>query len=483
MAVDLRNVAHVGTAPVARQPAGKDFAIAVMPFLNLTGDPERESLSDGLTEELIHTLSRVRDLDVISSGKMFQYKGTRVDAREIGRELHASEIIEGSIRESGSRVRTTVQLSDASTGDQLWSARYERELTDIFALQDEMAQKIVNTLLIRFGARRFEHKPAFADSDAHRLLQEGRDLCRMLTPANVSAALRKFKEAAERAPDFTEAHVALAIMYLQCGISGAEPPRECWAKARAAAERALQLDAAFALAHACLGVVHAVADWDWSDVKREFDAALALGPNEPLVASWYSGYYLQPQGQFDEALEEELRSIVLEPSSPLFHASAARCCVHMGRYEDAARHAHDALRASPWSVEPRKIIATVQMALHTPADAIATLEAAYVRQPEDSETLGLMVAAYGPAGQGGRAQEVFEELTAMSCRRYVAPSGLACAAFGVGRDDAGFDWLEKSIKARETIAVLLRASALFERIRLDPRYIDLLRSTQLPVAA
>src|SRR5262249_25548047 len=151
-------------------------------------EPERSALGDGLTEELIHKLSMVRDLNVISSGTMFQYKDKRMNIRDVARELRASEIIEGSVRLSGNRVRTTVELTDASTGDRLWSARYERELTDMFALQDEIAQKIVSTLLVRFGARRSQYRGT-ADPEAGRLFQEGRALLQTLTAANTAEAL------------------------------------------------------------------------------------------------------------------------------------------------------------------------------------------------------------------------------------------------------------------------------------------------------
>lgn len=456
---------------------GKPSSIAVLPFANLSRDPEYEYFSDGLTEELINTLSRVEGFRVVSRTSVFQFKGAAADIRELGRKLNVGSVLEGGVRATGSRVRITAQLVNVADGYQLWSRRYDRDLNDIFAVQDEIAQNIATKLQGRLteGERKPLVKQMTADPEAYQLYLKGRYHCNHRTQTGLERGIELLRKAFDRDSSFAQAQVGLAEAWLLRGFWGLAPPGEAWPHSMAAAQKALELDDRLAEAHAARASILAVRDWDWTGAKREFERAIELSPNEPWVLSWYSSLYLTPTGKLEEAFETFRRCLEFDPLSPSHNASVSWIYTYTGRLEEAVRQAREAIELAPSFLENYWALAAACLQRGDIDEALHALQTAYGISRENSLTLALLVRAMKAAGRDAEAQRSLGRMQSLSRSHYVSPAHLAAAHIALGEADDAFQRLDQACETREVMLVYLKVAPTFAPIRSDPRYEQLLR--------
>ena len=385
----VRRVEHVRESP----------SIVVLPFANLSRDPDREYFGDGLTEELINAFSHVDGIRVVSRTTAFQFKGKASDVREIGRKLKVRTVLEGSIRTSGGKVRITAQLVNVADGYQIWSGRFDRELDDIFAVQDEIAQTIVDTLRKRFGEKKALVKKPTEDKEAYHLYLKGRHHCENWTYTGLGRGIELFRAALAKDGSFAQAQVGLAEAYLLRGFWGLMPPREAWSEVRSAARQALSIDDELAEAHAAHGAMLAIEDWDWVQAREEFERAIELDPGDSWIRSWYASVYLVPAGRIEEALRQQSRSVELDPLSPSYNAGLAWIHAYLGNLEESERVARDAVELAPSFLENHWVLVSTLLRRNRVDDALRELEITYGIARESSFTLALLVRAMMLAGR------------------------------------------------------------------------------------
>ena len=457
-------------------------SIAVMPFVSISSNPENEYFSTGLTDELIHALASVEGLRVVSRTTMFQFKGRPVDIREVGRGLHVSAILEGSVRAVRNKVRIATQLVNVTDGYQLWSEEYDRQLDDIFAVQDEIAQNIVRTLTLRFREKQKGPlvKPGTRNPRAYRRYLKGRHHCNNWTPESVEKAIQYFRKALQLDPRYAQAQAGLAEAHMLKGRWGLIPPREAWAAAKEAAQAALLIDDGLAEAHACLAAVWAASEWNWTEAERGFKLALGMNQGDPLLRSWYGGFYLVPHGLLEEALQNEKRLLDLDPLSPVVNNSLAWGHFLLKQYEAALQQAQTALELSPFMIEPYWTLGLSYLALGRREEAIKNLEKARSLAPDNTFTLSLLIRGYAAVDRQADASQLSTHLQELSRRRYVSPTHLAWGCLALNQTDRAFEWLDRACEVREVMLLYLNVLPMYDGIRSDPRFGELVRRIGLP---
>jgi len=467
--------------PAEAENASPAPSIAVLPFVPISSNPDNEYFSAGLTDELIHALASVEGLRVVSRTTMFQFKGKAVDIREVGRDLHVTAILEGSVRAIRNKVRIAVHLIKVADGCQLWSEEYDRQLDDIFALQDEIAQNIVKTLVVRFGAKQRGPlvKQGTRNPRAFRRYLKGRHHCNHWTPESVDMAIQYFQKALHLDPGYAQAHAGLAGAHILKGFWGLVPPSPAWAEARKAAHAALLIDAGLGEAHACLAAAWAASEWNWTEAQREFKFAIGLNQGDPILRNWYSGFYLIPHGLLEEALQNEKRRLDLDPLSPVVNTSLAWAYFLLRRHEAALRQARTAIELSPFMIEPYWTLSLCELALGHNEEAVENLERIRGLAPDNSFTLSLLIKAYAALDRPLDASRLFAHLEEISGRQYVAPTHIAWACLALNQTDRAFEWLDRACQVREVMLLYLKVLPMYDGIRSDPRFGEVLRRVGL----
>ncbi|HUI79364.1 MAG TPA: protein kinase [Bryobacteraceae bacterium] len=456
-------------------------SIAVLPFANMSADKENEYFSDGLAEEIINALTQVPGLKVTARTSAFSFRGKDVKIADIARELGVAHVLEGSVRKAGNRIRVTAQLIKAADGFHLWSERYDRELTDVFAIQDEISAAIVEQLKLNLTGARAQPmvKRAITNPAAYEAFLEGRHHWYRLTPSSTIKAREFFEKAVSIDPGFAPAHVGLADCFFLIASLGGEQPRNVLPKVAEEARRALELDENCAEAHSMLAVFHLLYEYNWSECERRFRKALVLAPASRHVRFPYVFWYLRAAGRLEEAEQEMDRMLEQDPLAANVHYGKAAVLMLQRRYPAAADCVRRALE-----IEPNYLVGLIVLAHALAADgrfegALATAERmgqVYGRWPVVLETLG---DVYAMAGRKEDALRVLEELKAFAQRTYVSANAIAALHAQLGENDAAIEWLQKSIHQRDPFVVLLPLYAPYDGLRSDPRYPGLLRQMNL----
>ncbi|MEK7403583.1 MAG: hypothetical protein AAB225_00605, partial [Acidobacteriota bacterium] len=295
-------------------------SVAVLPFLNLAGDKEDQYFADGLADEIITALSGLPGLRVTARTSSFAFRGKEQDIREVGRRLNARAVVEGSVRRSGSRVRVTAQLVETSEGYHLWSERFDRELTDVFAIQDDITRAIVNALRVRLTRAVPLARPQTKNAEAYHLWLKGRYHTLRQTPNEILRSRELFAQAIALDPAFGRAHLGLAESWWEGAVLGLDRPREAVAIGRQSVLKALEIDDTLGEAHAMLGVYLGVHDFDWVAAERAFRRGLELSPASPQVRTRYAAWLLEPNLRLEEARTELESALEFDPLSPVVHA-------------------------------------------------------------------------------------------------------------------------------------------------------------------
>jgi TolB-like protein/Tfp pilus assembly protein PilF len=472
------------TAPAPTARAGTRDSIAVLPFINLSADPENEYFSDGVTEEIINALSKVQTLRVAARTSAFAFKGKNVDVRTVGRQLNVSTVMEGSVRRAGNRLRVTAQLIDVADGFHLWSETYERELQDVFAIQDEIARAIVGALKVKLlGAQEMSLvQPPTVDVDAYALYLKGRFYWNKRTEAGLRKGAELFEQAIARDPTYVLAHVGLADSFGVLGYYDHLPPLEVFPKARAAALRALDLDRTCAEAYASLGYVRLYHDWNWREAEEAIQRALALNPRYS-TAILYHGNFLVVMGRPLEGRRVFEDAGRVDPLSLIISAGVGWALYYARRYDDAIV----AFRATI-DLEAGFYLAHLWLGLTYAAagrfeESASELQMATALSGRTPITVAALARTYARAGDRAACRSLLEELTGISRRRYVPPYEMAMVYEGLDEPDRAFDLLARAVADRSHSLALMGVDPRVDRLRGDTRLDALITQVGLPQTA
>jgi eukaryotic-like serine/threonine-protein kinase len=464
-----------------RKPAAHGAAkltLAILPFENLTGDPTEDFVSDGFTEEMISRTAELNHerLGVIARTSSMSYKGSTKSAQQIGRELNADYLLEGSIRNWGDRVRITARLLEVSSQKQIWAESYDRNTDQVLTLEAEIAEKVANemdvTLLPR-ARERLAANPGSVRPEAYAAYLRGRYFWNQRTEEGLNKGIGYFKQAIDLEPSYAPAFVGIADCYSLLALRGFMPAKEAFPKAKASVERALALDDGVGQAYATKAHLR-LHDWDWTGLDAEFKRALELDPADAIAYRWYSEY-LSTVGRMDESIAIVEKAARVDPVSPIVGTTLPREQYFAGRYDEAIDLLKKDLELDPrhFFVHLRLGQTYVQKKMYV--DAIDEMKKAVAFSNRSSETLAGLAQAYAAAGMTDGMNDTLQELTRDPVRRYFSSYEVAKVYACAGNRDLTFKWLERAYQEHNPDLIELRAEPIFIAQRSDPRFQTLLR--------
>jgi len=457
--------------------------LAVLPFENLTGDPEQEYLADGMTEELIAQLGRMDPsrLGVIARTSAMQFKKTTKRADQIGSELGVSHLLEGSVRTTRGRIRVAVQLIETRHQTHVWAEQYEREMRDVLALQREVAEAIVPRITSSLAIA-----PSNADARRHSTIAEanehylrGRYYWSKDTADGHAKAMEHFRKAIDLDSSFALAYSGLADTYILLGSDGFMPMRDAYPLARTAALKALALNDELSEAHNSMAAINADYYWDWVEADRHFRRAVDLNPSYESALSFYS-FNLACMGRIEEALALARRAQRLDPVSAGAQMNVGMILYFARRYDDAVVAIKETLDLDPDFGPAYVTLGRIYLAKGMPDRAVAELERARGLMGHRPDVLTPYAYALARAGRQREARTMLDGLREISTPRPPAPVRVALVHIALGETDRAFDWLEKAIEARDWQMVLLNVEPAFDPLRSDQRFAALVERVGLP---
>jgi TolB-like protein/DNA-binding SARP family transcriptional activator len=462
-----------GEAP-ADAAAADAPGIAVLPFRNLSGDPARDYFSDGLSEELLNVLAQIPDLRVAARTSSFRFRDDQVPVDSIGKLLRVSHVLEGSVREDGSRVRITAQLIDAGTGYHLWSRTYDRDRRDVFGVQDEISRAIVAALQVKLTGTHANGslvKQETTDPEAHALVLKGSHMLRTTDRESLTQAAEFFEQAIDRDSSYARAYAGLATTLQLQAYRRYIPSEDGYARAKAAARRALELDPAQIRAHTVLARIAETVEWDFAAAEEHYRRAAELNPSTPGYLA-LRAFLLMRLGRVDEAIAMAARYTELEPDHAGGYSNLGGIYGYAHRFERALDAFHSALELDPENPSARLGLALTYSYLGRHEEALRTADIARGRSEGDQAVLSGVGFVLANAGRRAEAEEVLRELRAQEeASAYLEAAVLA----GLGRRDEAFARLEEAVARHEAAVPDLGVDPSFDSLRDDPRMASLLR--------
>jgi serine/threonine-protein kinase len=458
----------------AAPPDTAQSSIAVLPLRNMSADPENDYFSDGMTEEIINALTKIASLRVASRTSAFAFKGKDEDVRKIGAALGVRTVLEGSVRRFGRKIRVTAQLINVADGYHLWSERYDREMEDVFAVQDEISLSIAGTLKVKLlpAEEAGLASRGTDDVEAYNHYLKGRYHFNRREPLE---AITEFERALARDPRYTAAYTGLADSYCIYGFYGGITTLDAFARARAAAEKARELEPDSPEVHVSLALVEHYFGWDLQREEEELRRAIALAPRSAAAYSWL-GLCLAFRERTIEALEAARRATALEPLSANAQTNVGWTFYAWRRFEDSVEAFRQALAIDPNAPYPLWAISLSYQALGRHAEAVASLEKAVeVTKRKQTHYLGLLGGAYAAAGERPKALALLEELRERSAHgEYIAPYHLAFLHIPLGNIDEAVSCLERACADRNALTWWISVAPFYDPIRSHPRFSALL---------
>ncbi len=466
----------------AGKPAAqvKETSIAVLPFTNLSADKENEYFSDGLAEEILSALSQLPGLRVIARGSAFAFRGREHAIAEIVEKLQVTTVLHGSMRRAGNRIRVTATLINAEDETQLWSERYDREMRDIFDIQDEIAQAIVEKLKLQLGARAGQPlvKRYTENLEAHSFYLKGNFHLYRFTKDDMEKGRTCLEQAVALEPGHAAAWVQLADYYIASAHLGLALPLDLWPHASDAAQKAMAADPGLAEAQAVVGLLEAITEYRWEAGLHRLDTALRLNPASARSHFW-RGRVLFSLRRVEEAIAAMRRAVDLDPVSTLYREHLADMYILEGHPEEAAEHAGFALEVDPLYGIAAVLLGEAYSLMGRHQEAIPLMEKGRQRQPGDFHPFGAMTWAYVRAGRRQDAQRWLVEVEEASRQRYVAGATVAFAALALGDVETAFRHLERAVREMDPNLQYVIHSSYFAALRGDPRYQETLRRMNL----
>jgi adenylate cyclase len=465
-----------GRSPLAAPISEK--SIAVLPFVDLSQAKDQEYFCDGISEEILDALAKVEGLRVVARRSSFSFKSKNADVNEIAQKLNVRNVLEGSLRRDGNRIRVSAQLIDTRDGFHLWSETYERELQDVFAMQDEITRAIVNALKIKLAVALPVHKKP--NTEAYDLYLKGRYFVNRKTEADIKRAIDYFQQALAKDPNDALAYAGLADSYSSFVFPlGVVAPREVMPKAKEAALHALAIDNALGEAHASLAFITFFYDWDWAAAEKEFKRALELNPNNADTHHWYS-HFLMAQGRIEESLTQSKRILELSPFDILFNVHMGWHYLHARQYDQALDQIERTIEMDKNFAETYPWLGLILEQKGRYPEAIAAFQKAMSLFPGGSSIAEAELAhTYAVSGNREAAQKIIAELQELAKGKYISSFQIAAIYAGLRENDQAFAWLEKAYEERSDSLVYLMVDPRLDGLRSDPRFTDLARRVGL----
>jgi serine/threonine protein kinase/tetratricopeptide (TPR) repeat protein len=475
----LRQIARDGGAAPLRTPTASQKAapaqrsIAVLPLINRSADPENEYFSDGMTEEIINVLGKVPGVQVASCASSFTFKGKEVDVRQVGQKLGVSTVLEGGVRKVGNRIRVTAQLSEVQNGYSLWTETYDRQLEDVFAIQDDIARAIVDALKLKLVGEEPLVVPTTTNLEAYTLYLRGRFLVNKYNDPDLRKAIETFEQALAKDPAYAQALAGIADSWSRLADDFVAPG-EAYPKAKAAAIRALELDAALPEALAALGRVQAWYEWDFAGAERELRKAVKLNPSY-ADAHFVLGSALPTLGRLAEGIEELRQALVFDPLSPIYGRFLGRFLVFAGDYEAAIAQGHATLELHPGYPAAHVNIGSAYLGLGRAEEALDWYRRG---QSLDSALRSydvFIVRALAALGEREEAEAILGRLEALAATQYIRAESLAMGYAALGDLGRAFVSLDRALAERSAGLTYLHVDPGYEPLRSDPRFADLVK--------
>jgi TolB-like protein/Flp pilus assembly protein TadD len=451
-------------------------SLAVLPFANAGGDPNKEYLSDGITENLINSLSQLPRLRVTARTLAFRYKGPQVDPQKAGHDLHVRAVLTGRVVERDGALNIQADLMNVDDGSQLWGRQYARKLSDILTLQEEIAREVTEKLRLRPTAEQQKRlaKRSTENTEAYQLYLKGRYYWNRRTEQTLKRAVEYFQQAIDKDPGYALAYAGLADCYAVYGSYEVASPRESGPKAKATATRALEIDNTRAEPHATLAMAKMQYEWDWAGAEREGQRAIELDPDYATAHQWY-GICLAATGRTEQAVASLKRAQQIDPLSLIIQAQVGYELHFARRYDEAIEQIRKALDMDSNFARGHWYLGMPYEQKAMYREAIAEFRNAFELSGGSPSVQGRLGHAYAVSGNRQKALQAIADLHELSKRRYVSPFDTAVIYTGLGDKERTLEWLEKSLEDRSWGMVRLKVDPRFDPLRADPRFASLLR--------
>ncbi len=456
-------------------------SIAVLPFVNASGDPDTEYLSDGISEALINSLTELQQLRVVARTTAFRYKGREIDPQAAGRELNVRAVLTGRVRHTGGALNIQVDLVDATTGAQLWGTEYERQVSDVLSIKQTIAREVTEKLRLRLSGeeqRRLVRRDT-TNAEAYEFYLRGRYYWNKRTADGLRKAIEQFQQAIERDPTYALGFVGLADCYLVLEQYAGTPASETLPKAKAAVLRALQIDDSLAESHTSLADLSTDL-WQWGEAEKEYKRAIELNPNYPTVHHWYS-LYLVAVGRLSESMAEIKRAQEIDPFSPVISVNVVGRYFQQGDLNAALEQCRRIIELDPNYPETHLWLGLIYQKQGRYAEAIVESQKGVELSGREGFFLGALGQSYALAGKRAEALATLRELEEKYTKGESNGANLAWVYTGLGEKDQAFAWLEKDYQAHSGhLAFYIKVFPVLDPLRSDARYTDLLRRMGLP---
>jgi len=458
-------------------------SLAVLPFENLSRDPENDYLSDGITGSLIHILATVPKLRVMAQSTVFRYKGRQIDPQAVGRELNVRAVLTGRMMQSGGSLRIGTELVDVATGSQLWGAQFDRKPGDIFVIQDEISNEISGKLRLQLtGAEKkrltIRHTE---DAEAYRLYLKGRHHWNRWTEEGFYKAIGYFQQAVEKDPAYALAYTGIAESYVLLGWNSYLSPKDAFPKGKAAALTALELDPNLGEAHTPLAAALWLHDWQWERAQKEFQRSLELNPSYPTANHWYAEFVMT-MGRHTEAIAKMKNSQELDPLSLILNVGIGWAFYNARRYDEGAEQLLRTVELDPNYPVTHWFLGLLYRKTGRYDAAIAAGEKGVALSGGGPLIRAALAHTLGKAGRPAEARKILDDLTELAKRKYVTPHFLAGIHIGLAEHDRAIEYLEKSFDERSHWLIYLHFDPSMDDLRDHPRFQELLGRIGLPPA-
>ncbi|HYL11367.1 MAG TPA: winged helix-turn-helix domain-containing protein [Candidatus Acidoferrales bacterium] len=477
----LTSLALKRLSTASRNPGGRAM-LAVVPFQNLNNDPAQDYFADGLTAEMISQLGRLPSdrLGVIAWNSMMKYKGVKKSEDEIGGDLGANYVLEGTVRRAGDHVRITAELVKIGDRSHIWANSYDGELGDVLAVQSRVAREIASEIQLRLTPEQQARlgNPASVDPAGYDAYLKGKVVIADDVKAATNKGAEHLQKAIQLTPGYAPPYVGLASYYRGQASLGLMPSKTGYAAGRSAVEKALQIDPDSASAHRELGWIYWRSEWDFAAAEKEFRKALELNPGEALTHEEYS-HYLKGMGRYDEALVEINRCLELNPLASVSHANAGTLLGLMHRYDSSMEHFRRAIQLDPQQQYNHERLGAALLWQGKNREAIGELGLAVQFSNGNPERMAWLGYAYAVNGRKKEALDLLEQLRVNPGQKYVSPFHVALLFTGLGDNESAFRWLEKAYEQRDEWMVYLKIYPEFSSLRSDPRFQQLVRRVGL----
>ena len=468
---EKHKIAKAPPAPSSGTMTDTVRSIAVLPFENLSGNPENAYFTDGIQEEILMRLAKIADLKVVSRTSTVRYKRSPENLREIATQLGVANVLEGSVQRTADRVHVNVKLIKAASDTHLWAEAYDRKLTDIFAVESDIAKTIADTLQAKLTG---SEQNAIAaqpteNTEAYQLYLRGRYLWNRRTGENLKKALAYFEQAAEKDPHYALAYAGIADSCVLIPIYAAGTPQDYLPRARACAQKAVELDDTLAEAHTSLAYVFFY-DFENAQSVKEFERAISLNPNYAMAHLWYGLGPLSAMGEFERAIAEEKRALELDPISPIINADLGTVYTLARRYDEAIAQLRDTVEMNPQFYGGHRCLGWALELKGATGEAIAEYHKAF-ELSDDPMMLAMLAHAEASIGKQNQARQILGQLTEEAKARYVPAYAFAVIYLALGEKDHALDWLEQAARDHDGFYTnLIKVEPFLDPLRGDPRF-------------